>query len=91
MLDLLIVIARSADVGMKDRSPVRGAPLRGVAIQIVVEDGFDRSVGIRADIDGAGSGGLDALVAEHLGEPNDAEAGAEALFRMRLALQDQLA
>ena len=76
---------------MKDRAPVRGALLRGVPIQVVVEDGFDRAVGLRADVDGAGGGGLDPLAAERLGETNDAETGAEALFRMRLVLEDQLA
>ena len=76
---------------MKDRAPVRGALLRGVPIQVVVEDGFDRAVGLRADVDGAGGGGLEPLAAERLGETNDAETGAEALFRMRLVLEDQLA
>ena len=76
---------------MEDRVPVRGAFLRGVTIQIVVENGFDRSVGVGADIDGTGSGALNAFVAEDLGEPNDAETGAEALFGMRLALENQLA
>ena len=38
---------------MEDRRPVRGALLRGLPIELVVEDGFDRAVGQRADLDGA--------------------------------------
>ena len=76
---------------MEDRHAVRGAPLRGVAIEIVVEDGFDRAVGPRADLEGARGGRLDALGAERLDQPDDAETGAEALLGMRPVLQDQLA
>jgi hypothetical protein len=53
---------------MKDRSPVRGALLRGVTIQVVVEDGFDRTVGAGADVNGAGGGGLEPFATEGLEE-----------------------
>src|SRR5262245_1129955 len=62
-----------------------------MAIEVVVEDGFDRSVGARADGDGAGGGGLEPLGAERLDQADDAETGAEALLGMRLVLEDQLA
>src|SRR5437879_4858587 len=45
---------------MKDRRAVRTALLRSVAIEIVVEDGFDRSVGPGADIERPRRGGLGA-------------------------------
>ena len=50
---LLMVVARAADVGMEDRHAVRAALVCGVPIEIVVEDGADRAVGERADLDGA--------------------------------------
>jgi hypothetical protein len=43
---------------MKDRRAVRGTLVRGVSIELVVEDGTDRSVGKRADLDGARGGGF---------------------------------
>jgi hypothetical protein len=36
-----------------------GALGRGLAIQVVVEDGFDGAVGFRADIEGATGGGFE--------------------------------
>jgi hypothetical protein len=47
-----MLVARAADVGMGDRRAVRGT-LCDVPIELVVEDGADRSVGKRADLDGA--------------------------------------
>src|SRR5260370_29823717 len=86
-----MVIARAADVGMEDRHAVRGALLGGVAIEIVVEDGLDRSVGPGADIEGPRRGGLDALRAERLDQADDTETRPEALFGVRALVQDQLA
>ena len=43
---------------MEDRRAVRGALMRGVAIELVIEDGADRAVGERADIDGVRGGGF---------------------------------
>src|SRR5690348_11467136 len=53
-----MVVARPADVGMADRSRVRGAPGRRPPIELVVEDGFDGAVGPGADFDGVFGGGL---------------------------------
>src|SRR5260221_7041815 len=86
-----VVVARAADVGMKDRRAVRTALLRSVAIEIVVEDGFDRSVGPGADIERLRRGGLDALRTERFDQPHNAETRPEALFGVRALLQDQLA
>ena len=87
----LVVVTRAADVAVEDRRAVRGGFARRVSVHVVVENGFDRAVGLRADVDGAGGGGFEPLAAERLDQANDAEAGAEALFRMGSALQDQLA
>ena len=76
---------------MEDRHAVRGALLGGVAIEIVVEDGLDRSVGPGTDIEGSRRGGLDALGAERFDQADDTETGAEALFRVRALVEDQFA
>ena len=55
-----MVVARPADVGMKDRGGVRGALWRGPPIELVVEDGFDGAIGPGADLDGPLGGDLDA-------------------------------
>ena len=51
---------------MEDRRAVRWL-VRGMPIKLVIEDGTDRSIGERADLDGARSGG--AAVFEHEGLP----------------------
>src|SRR5260370_9463391 len=76
---------------MEDRHAVRGALLGGVAIEIVVEDRLERSVGPGADIESPRRGGLDALHAERFDQSDDTETGAEALFGMRALVEDQLA
>ena len=76
---------------MEDRRAVRGALLRGVSIELVVEDGADGAVGERADLDGARGGRLQTHDAERLGQAQDAETGAEALLGVRAILEDLLA
>ena len=76
---------------MQDWRCVRGALLRGTPIEVVVEDGFDRTVGARADVDGALRCGLQTLGAMGTGQPNNAETGAKALFGMRTLFEDQFA
>ena len=77
---LLIVVARPTDVGVQDRRSVRGALARRTPVKVVVEAGFDRAVGPGADVDGAFGGGFQALGAPGTREPDDAKAGAKALF-----------
>src|SRR5437764_14227045 len=86
-----VVVARSADIGVKDRHTIARRPLRSLAIELVVEDGAHRAVGQRADLDRPRSGGFEAIGAERPHQAHNAEAGTEALFGMRPALQDQLA
>jgi putative tryptophan/tyrosine transport system substrate-binding protein len=45
---LLMVVARAADIGMEDRRALRWL-VCGVPIELVVEDGTDRSIGERGD------------------------------------------
>jgi len=76
---------------MEDRHAVRGLLACGVSIELVVEDGTDRAVGQRADLDGARSGGLQPCDTERPRQTQDAEAGSEALLGMRPPLQDEFA
>ncbi len=76
---------------MKDRGRLRGAFLRRLPIELVVEDGFDGAVGLGADLYGALRRRLEALKAVRPCETDDAEAGAVALLGMRPRLQNLLA
>ena len=76
---------------MQDRRSVRGALWPGLSIELVVEDGFDRTIGARADLDGQFRRGFEALRAKGRRQPDDAQTGPEALFGMRPVLQDQFA
>src|ERR1700687_2378597 len=87
----LMVVAGSADVGVEDRDDVGRRSVRGLAIELVVEDRAHRAVGQRTDLDGARGRRFEAIGAERPHQAHDAETGAEALLRMRSALQDQLA
>src|SRR5258705_11609934 len=75
---------------MQNRRSVRGALLRGAPIEMVVENGFDRTVGTGADFDGGVRRRLETSGAIRAGQPNDPQTGAKALFWMRPMLQDQL-
>ena len=79
----------SADVVVRDRRPVRGH-CRPSAIEAVLQDRMDRAVGARADLDGAATGSFEARMAIGLGEPQDADAGAETLLGVRPLPQDDL-
>ena len=87
----LMVVAGSTNVGVEDRAGVGGPALRGLAIELVVEDRAHRAVGQGADLDGARGRRFKAIGAERPDQAHDAEAGAEALFGMWPTLQDQLA
>ena len=75
---------------MEDRRAIRCLE-RGVPIELVVEDGTDRSVGERADVDGARGGGFQTCDTERSCQAQDAKTGSEALLGVRPVLQDELA
>src|SRR5215468_7530293 len=66
------------------------SPRQRLAVQPLVEDRADRAVGTGADLEPAPTSGLEPIVAVVSREPEDAEAGAEALLGMRPAAQDDL-
>jgi hypothetical protein len=76
---------------VEDWHAIGGRPLRGLAIELVVEDRAHRTVGQRADLDCPRGGGFETIGAEWPHQPHDAQAGPEALLRVGPALQDQLA
>ena len=76
---------------MEDRRAVRGTLVCAVSIELVVENGPDRAVGERADLDGARGGGFQTCDAEWPCQAQDAEAGSESLFGVRPLLQDEIA
>ena len=76
---------------MDDRRTVRSPLLCGVSIELVVEDGANRAVGERADLDGVRCSGFQPCDAERPRQPQDAEAGSEALLGMGSLLQDEIA
>src|SRR6478609_8431716 len=76
---------------MDDRRTVRSPLVCGVSIELVVEDGADRAIGERADLDGMRCSGFQTCDAERPRQPQDAEAGSEALLGMGSLLQDEIA
>ena len=74
---------------MQNRACVRGL-VRRPPIEIVGEDGFERAVAARPDIEGMRAGCLQTLRPIGTGEPHDAEAGAEALFGVRSLSEDHV-
>src|SRR5580704_700487 len=76
---------------MEDRNAFCGARGCSMSIDLVVENGANRAVGERADLDGAGCGGFQPRDTEWPRQPQDAEAGSEALLGVRPLLQDELA
>src|SRR5215469_11381243 len=91
LVSLLVVVTRAANVGMNDRRAVRGPRGCSASIELVVEDGANRAVSERADLDGARGGSLQTCDTECPGQAENAEAGSEALLGMRSALQDKIA
>ena len=72
-----------------DRCAVRGRLVRGLPIELVIEDGTDGSVGEGVDVNGACGSGFEPIAAERALQAQDAEAGPEALFGMRPTFQDE--
>ena len=82
-------VGGAADIVVRNRWPVRGH-YRPSAIEVIFEDRVDRAVGARADLERPAAGGFEPFTPIALGEPHDANAGAEALLRVRALAQDDL-
>src|SRR5882757_10327671 len=82
-------VGGATDVAVDDRRLVRGGygPL---AIAVGLQDRVDRAVGARADLERPATSGFQPLTTVELGEPQVADAGAEALFGVRALPQDDL-
>src|SRR4051812_24783283 len=86
-----VVVAGAPDVRVQQRQllAVPRWPWGGLAVEAVLQDRLDRAIGAGADLDAAGAGRLQPLAAIGAQQPQDAEAGAEPLFGMWPALEDQ--
>lgn len=91
LLNGLMVVAGTADVGVENRSGIGTRPVRRLAIKLVVEDRTHRAVGQRADLDRARGRGFETVGAERPHQADDTETGAKALFGVWPTLQDQIA
>ncbi len=81
--------AEPTDVVVRYRRPVRGH-CRPLAIEVVLQDRVDRAVGAGTDLERSATSGFEPLATIRLGEPQDADAGAEALLGVRALAQDDL-
>jgi len=79
----------AADIVVSYRRPVRGR-CRPLAIEVVLQDRVDRAVGACTDLERTTASGFEPFAAKALGEPQDADAGTEALLGVRALLQDDL-
>src|ERR1044071_4990136 len=86
-----MVVAGAADIRVEHRGGVGRRRVHGLTIELVVEDRAHRAVGQSTDLKGARCCRFEAIGAKWAHQAHNAEAGAETLFGMRPALQDQLA
>src|SRR5262245_25369827 len=84
-----MVVATATDVGVLYRRAVRDLLLRVGSVEAVLEDRGDGAVASRADVIAAPTGSFEPVDSIFLGEPQDAEAGAESLLGMRLRAHDR--
>src|ERR1700754_1626927 len=85
-----MVVAAATDVAVLNGRFVRHG-LRAVGpVEVVAQDRSDRTVATGANIDAALAGSLDAFGTPGTHQSQDAETGPEALFGMRLGMQDLL-
>src|SRR5260221_3378357 len=90
-LSFLLVVARAAEVAVgRVRRDRRGAAGQRLAVQPGAQDRLDAAVGVRAQRQRPGAGGLGAVVAVAAGQADDAQHGPVALLGMRAGIQDRL-
>src|SRR3954452_14728884 len=84
-----VEVAAATDVAVAQRLMSRPQRIRRQPVELVVEDGFDRAIGQRADLHGARGSRVQAPGRDRTSQPQDAEAGPEALLGVRAPFQDQ--
>src|ERR1700729_3025709 len=85
-----MVVAAATDVAVLNGRLVRHW-LRAVGpVEVVAQDRRDRTVATGANVDAALAGRLDAFGTPGTHQSQDAETGPEALFGVRLGMQDLL-
>lgn len=86
----MFVVGGAAHIGVeRPRFWRRRLGLHGQTVEAVFEDRLDVAIRPRAGHDRAGAGGLEPLGAVPLRQPEEPEAGAIALLRMRAALENR--
>ena len=63
---------------------------QGLLIELVVQDGLDALVGAGPKMEGASAGGFQSHILDGFAEPDDSQAGTEALFGVGPILEDFL-
>src|SRR6266571_5274729 len=85
-----VEVFRASNVGVVERRLWLGRRLDRLAVQIALQNRFDALVGTSAERGGASRSCLHSLAGVLLGKPQNAEAGAVALFRVALAGHDAI-
>jgi hypothetical protein len=86
-----VEVAAAADVAVTDRIGLRFGIGHEGLVEAGLEDGGDGAIVRRADDDATAAGRFEAERAVGAHERENAKAGPEALFRMRLCPHDRLA
>src|SRR5215472_4914210 len=82
-------VTRATDVGMCNRRPIRGS-CGPFGVEVVLQDRIDRGEGARADLQRPAARRFEPVAAIALEEPDDAEAGAEALLGVTALAHDEV-
>src|SRR5712691_10278739 len=85
-----VEVFRAADVGVVERRLWLGHRFDRLAVQVALQNRFDALVGTSLERDGAARSRLHSLAGVLFGEPQNAEAGAIALFRVALGGHDAI-
>src|SRR6516165_8258975 len=86
-----VVVAAATDIAVLDRIDVGGGVGQEGLVEAGLEDRRDRSIARRAYADPTAACRFEPLYSICLLQPQDAEAGSEALLGMRLCPHDRLA
>src|SRR5947207_6150886 len=85
-----IEVLRAADIRMLERRLWLGSRFDGLAVQVALQDRFHARIGAGLQSNGPACGGLQTLRGVLLAQPQNAETGKVALFRMAFGGDDAL-